>query len=385
MIMPMHNFRQTKSLARLLKSFLLPGVAALFLASCTTHPAVEQKDDAAPPTQTASRHLVIAAVGDIMLDGSAREIMQEHGYDFAFEKMRPWLKKADIAFGNLEGPLTTRGTPAPDKKYLFRSPPDKVAAALKEAGFDVVSLANNHSLDYGSVGLADTVAALNDAGIRHVGAGKNLPIARQAAVLERNGLKVAFVAYSLTFPEEFWATAEKAGTVFGYREIVEADIKAAKQKADIVVASFHWGQESKTELRPYQVALGHAAINAGASLVIGHHPHILQGVEHYKNGVILYSMGNFAFGSYSQKAKVSALAEIEFDGDKLTQVRLQPINVFNIDVLFQPQPLTGEAAANVISQLQELSLKQATRLEKVHDTAMLDLPVEIRTAANSAD
>ena len=360
----------------------LIGIALLLVASCSTQPIAEQKGEVDQQIQTASKHLVIAAVGDIMLDGSAREIMQEQGYDHAFDKMRPWLQKADIAFGNLEGPLTERGEPAPDKKYLFRSPPAKVAEALKAAGFDVVSLANNHSLDYGSVGLADTIAALDKVGVHHVGAGENLAVARQAAILQRNGLKVAFLAYSLTFPEEFWATANRAGTVFGYREIVEGDIRAAKQKADIVVASFHWGQESKTQLRPYQVALGHAAINAGASLVIGHHPHILQSVERYKDGVILYSMGNFAFGSYSPNAKVSALAEIEFNGNKLTQVRLQPINVFNIQVLFQPQPLVGEAAANVISHLQQLSSMRETSLVKVNDTALLELPSTIHTASN---
>lgn len=379
--MPIKNFLLTNLPARL----LLTGTAALLVASCSTHPVAEKNSEASKPPQTASKHLVIAAVGDIMLDGSAREIMQEQGYDYAFAKMRPWLEKADIAFGNLEGPLTDRGEPAPDKKYLFRSPPAKVADALKSAGFDVVSLANNHSLDYGSVGLADTITALDKVGVLHVGAGENLAVARQAAILQRNGLKVAFLAYSLTFPEEFWATAKRAGTVFGYREIVEGDIRAARQKADIVVASFHWGQESKTELRPYQVALGHAAIDAGASLVIGHHPHILQSVERYKDGVILYSMGNFAFGSYSPNAKVSALAEIEFDGNKLTQVRLQPINVFNIQVLFQPQPLVGEAAADVISHLQQLSSMRETRLVKVNDTALLQLPGTIHTASNSND
>ena len=362
---------------------LLIASTVLFVASCSTIPAPDQNKDTVTPSQAESKHLVIAAVGDIMLDGSAREIMQEQGYDYAFDKMRPWLQKADIAFGNLEGPLTDRGEPAPDKKYLFRSPPAKVADALKAAGFDIVSLANNHSLDYGSEGLADTIAALDKVGVHHVGAGENLAVARQAAILQRNGLKVAFLAYSLTFPEEFWATANRAGTVFGYREIVEGDIRAAKQKADIVVASFHWGQESKTELRPYQVALGHAAIDAGASLVIGHHPHILQSVERYKDGVILYSMGNFAFGSYSPNAKVSALAEIEFDGNKLTQVRLQPINVFNIQVLFQPQPLVGQAAADVVDHLQQLSSMRETRLVKVNDTALLELPNTIHTASNS--
>jgi poly-gamma-glutamate capsule biosynthesis protein CapA/YwtB (metallophosphatase superfamily) len=362
---------------------LLIASTVLFVASCSTIPAPDQNKDTVTPSQAESKRLVIAAVGDIMLDGSAREIMREQGYDYAFDKMRPWLQKADIAFGNLEGPLTDRGEPAPDKKYLFRSPPAKVADALKAAGFDIVSLANNHSLDYGSEGLADTIAALDKVGVHHVGAGENLAVARQAAILQRNGLKVAFLAYSLTFPEEFWATAKRAGTVFGYREIVEGDIRAAKQKADIVVASFHWGQESKTELRPYQVALGHAAIDAGASLVIGHHPHILQSVERYKDGVILYSMGNFAFGSYSPNAKVSALAEIEFDGNKLTQVRLQPINVFNIQVLFQPQPLVGQAAADVVDHLQQLSSMRETRLVKVNDTALLELPNTIHTASNS--
>ena len=215
--MPTKNRLQTNVPARL----GLIGIALLLVASCSTQPIAEQKGEVDQQIQTASKHLVIAAVGDIMLDGSAREVMQEQGYDYAFDKMRPWLQKADIAFGNLEGPLTERGEPAPDKKYLFRSPPAKVAEALKAAGFDVVSLANNHSLDYGSVGLADTIAALDKVGVHHVGAGENLAVARQAAILHRNGLKVAFLAYSLTFPEEFWATANRAGTVFGYREIVE--------------------------------------------------------------------------------------------------------------------------------------------------------------------
>jgi len=330
-----------------------------------------------PPGKT----LTIAAVGDIMLDGTAREFMQKNGYDYAFEKMRPWLTRADIAFGNLEGPLTTRGTPATDKKYLFRSPPVKVASALKWAGFDVMSLANNHSLDYGKDGLDDTIAALDNEGISHVGAGDDLSIARRAAYLQRNGLKVAFLAYSLTFPEEFWATDSNAGTVFGNKEIVEADIRKAKSQADIVVASFHWGQESHTDLRPYQVALGHAAIDAGASLVIGHHPHILQAVEKYKHGVILYSMGNFAFGSYSQIAKVSALAEISFSGNKITKVQLVPINVNNVSVLFQTQPLQGNAAVKVVTQLQEMSEQLGTRLNLVNNLATLEMEAPINTAS----
>ncbi len=345
----------------------------ILIGCSTTPPKSDAPAEQPTPQPNNSKRLIIAAVGDIMLDGSAREIMQEHGYDHAFDGTRNWLSGADIAIGNLEGPLTTGGEPAPDKKYLFRSPPDKVTATLHAAGFDVVSLANNHTLDYGSQGLNDTIAALDKANIHHVGAGSNLREARQAAFIDKNGLRVAFLGYSLTFPEEFWAKKNGPGTAFGHRQHIINDIKAAKSEADIVVVSFHWGRESITELRPYQVALGRESINAGAQLVIGHHPHILQAVERYKHGAILYSMGNFAFGSYSKKARSSALAEIEFEKDKLIQVRLRPINVYNIDVLFQPQALAGEAANEVVTELQKLSMKRGTQLMNENGIAVLQL------------
>lgn len=351
----------------------------IVVSGCSTQAPVPADSQTGPVTQPSHR-LTIAAVGDIMLDGSAREIMQREGYDHAFAATREWLTKADIAIGNLEGPLTTRGQQTPDKQFLFRSPPEKVTTALADAGFDIVSLANNHTLDYGVEGLDDTILALKDKKISYSGAGDNIGQARQAAYIERNGLKVAFLAYSLTFPEEFWATGQRAGTAFGNREHIEQDIRAARQQADIVVTSFHWGRESTTELRPYQVALGHAAINAGASLVIGHHPHILQAVEKYKDGVILYSMGNFAFGSYSRKARYSAFAEIEFDNRKLVSVRLRPINVFNVDVLFQPRPLSGKAADAVVTTLQDLSKVRGTELINENGIATLKMGATVATA-----
>lgn len=359
------------------RNHCLAAMLSILLSGCATEPPIEPIDDS-DITSTVekvapSRKLVIAAVGDIMLDGSAREIMLREGYDHAFKATREWLQRADISFGNLEGPLTHGGTRAEDKQFLFRSPPDKVTDAMTAAGFDVVSLANNHTLDYGAEGLRDTIVALEKKSIRFAGAGNDIAEARRATYLERNGLKVAFLAYSLTFPEEFWATSQRAGTAFGHRQHIESDIRQARSQADIVVVSFHWGRESTTELRPYQVGLGRAAINAGAQVVIGHHPHILQAVERYKEGVILYSMGNFAFGSYSRKAKTSAFAEIEFNQGRLTRVRLRPINVLNIDVLFQPQPLHGEAADKVVQHLQEMSAKQNTVLENRDGVAVLEI------------
>ena len=332
--------------------------------------------DAAPFPE----ELRISAVGDIMLDGTARPEMEKNGYNYAFEGTRELLKQSHIVVGNLEGPLTERGKKEADKKYIFRSPPDKVAKALRYAGFDVVSLANNHSLDYGQVGMEDSIDSLARYGIRHMGAGNNSKEARAPTFVPVGNQMVAFLAYSLTFPESYWATSKQAGTAFGHEAHVVADVKRARAVADVVVVSFHWGQESKTELREYQTRLGRAAIDAGAQAVIGHHPHILQGVERYKDGVILYSLGNYTFGSFSEKARVSAIAQLYFNGSRLNKVRMTPINVLNTEVLFQPQPLKGDAADAVVGQLQELASIQGTTLRNVKGVAELDMSTSVASA-----
>ncbi|MBI5783503.1 MAG: CapA family protein [Gammaproteobacteria bacterium] len=324
---------------------------------------------AAPAARPAE--LRIAAVGDIMLGGTAAPEMRKYGYDYPFELTKDILKQAQIVFGNLEGPLTDGGAAGTAKQYVFRSPPDKIAPALARAGFNIVSLANNHTLDYGPEGLEDTRAALKIAGIHGVGAGRDLAEARQPVYMMADGVTVAFLAYSLTFPEEFWAGPDKPGTAFGHERFVRADVTAAREKADLVVVSFHWGQEGKTELRDYQTQLAHAAIDAGASAVLGHHPHILQGVERYKNGVILYSLGNFAFGSFSNTATRSAIALLTFRDRQWRELRMIPLNVKNAEVVFQPRPLVGRDAAEVVEHLQQLSQSLGTALESRDGNAVL--------------
>jgi len=323
----------------------------------------------------------MAAVGDIMLGGTATPELRQLGYDYPFERTRDILKQAHVVFGNLEGPLTHGGSPILPKQYLFRSPPEQVAPALARAGFTVVSLANNHSLDYGSDGLEDTRSALSKAGIRSVGAGRNEAEARTAVFLPCQpsqdkdttvvGTTLAILAYSLTFPEEFWSGPEKPGTAFGHEQHIRTDVAAARQKADIVVVSFHWGQEGKTDLRDYQMLLAHAAIESGAMAVIGHHPHILQGIERYRDGIILYSLGNFSFGSYSKDATRSAIALISFQNKLWHSLKLIPINVQNSEVVFQPRPLSGAEADEVVHQLQNLSQTLGTRLEAENGYAFL--------------
>jgi len=333
-------------------------------------PAVPEQPTAAPV------EFKIAAVGDIMLGGTATPELRKYGYDYPFELTAPILKQAQIVFGNLEGPLTAGGTSETNKQYVFRSPPDKVAPALARAGFNLVSLANNHILDYGPQGLEDTRAALDRAGIRAVGAGRNLNEARAPAIMTAEGITVAFLAYSLTFPEEFWAGPDTPGTAFGHERHVREDVAAARQRADIVVVSFHWGTEGKTELRDYQITLARAAIDAGASVVLGHHPHILQAVERYRQGAILYSLGNFVFGSYSRIATRSMISLITFRDRQLREIRLIPINVNNPEVVFQPKPLTGQDAVEAMALVQQLSLTRGTDLEYRDDSAILTLGEE---------
>ncbi len=301
--------------------------------------------------------VTLVAVGDMMFGGKGTWLLEKNGYTYPFAGTKHLLQAADITIGNLETALTSQGEPRVEKKYLFRNPPEKVAPALAEVGFDIVSLANNHSLDYGEQGLIDTINILQEYGIHHHGAGMNLAEARQHVVITLpNKQKAGFLAYSNTFPEEFWATRRRAGTAFGHAHHVSEDVARLKALGvDIIVVSFHWGRESTTELREYQPLLAHTAIDAGADLVIGHHPHILQGVELYKNALILYSLGNYTFATYSTRVQTSVVANIEFRHGQVSGLMMTPININNFEVELQPQVLYDESAQSVFIELKKLS------------------------------
>lgn len=305
------------------------------------------------PAVAAAEPLVITAVGDIMLSGSGEKIYREYGYDYPFAATRAILQQGDILIGNLESPLASRGIEFKKKKFRFKADP-RAALALRNAGFTHLSLANNHILDFGGEGLKETLAALDVNAIIYAGAGQNLAAARTAATTELKGVKVAFLSYSLTYPEEFFATAENAGTAPGYIPLVTTDIAKAKQVADCVIVSFHWGGEGLDKPKPYQVTAAHKAVDAGADIVIGHHPHVLQGVERYNNGVIFYSLGNFAFGSYSKSSALSMIARITFAAG-VREVEIIPLNVLNSQVKFQPQPLSGAAVDKAAIKIDRLS------------------------------
>lgn len=331
--------------------------ALLVLVSCSRQTPLHAPEK--PPENS----ITLVAVGDIMLGGTAEEIMLKNGYDYPFKHTRHLLSNADIVIGNLEGPLTNREAPEiSDKQYLFRSPPQDISPALQRAGFNAMNLANNHILDYGAIGMNDTIESLDKYGIASVGVGQNLGEARAGRIIRTAHGDVALLGYSLTFPESFWATDSRPGTAFAHRKQIVEDIQRLSQQADYVVVSFHWGREKTETLRPYQPRLAHAAIDAGADIVLGHHPHILQAIEKYKQGLIIYSLGNYVFGSYSQDARNSVVARITLHDGNYHSAELTPINVLNTQVVFQPRPLKDEAAADVIRHINQLSASNNTQL-----------------------
>lgn len=304
--------------------------------------------------------LTLSAVGDIMLAGSARRTLEHRGYSFPFEATSAILKGSHIAVGNLEAPITSRGSEFTGKRFRFRSPPE-AAQALRNAGFSVLTLANNHILDYGPTGLQDTLDHLEKNSIRHSGVGKDLADAAKPAFVETAGGRVAFLSYSLTYPSEFFAGKERYGTAPGHSSRIGNDIRKAARQADYVVVSFHWGRELESTPRPYQVNSARRAIDAGADIVLGHHPHVLQGIERYRNGLIFYSLGNFAFGSLSGKSDRSIIARISLNGG-VKEAEIIPLNVLNREVRFQPVPLGGTAGGEVIDRLNRLSAGMGTRI-----------------------
>lgn len=237
----------------------------------------------------------LVAVGDVMLARLVGERIALWGtrYPFEGEGIQPLLSGADLAFGNLECAISERGE-RQDKGYTFRASP-AVTDGLTYAGFDVLSLANNHTGDFGHVALTDTLAILEEVGIAAVGAGETITEARRLQVVEANGLRVGFLAYNEIGPSWFAATETRPGSAFMDLEAIRADVAAARREADVVVASCHWGIEYTPYPTAYQREVAQALAEAGADLVLGHHPHVVQGLGYYPETLVAFSLGNFIF------------------------------------------------------------------------------------------
>ena len=257
--------------------------------------------------------LLLYAVGDV---GPSRPDPST-----LFDLVRHELQRADVAFMQLELPISTRGARLPQVRHTDRAPAAS-ARAFRDAGFTVASFASNHCMDFGADALFDTIDALKASGLEVVGVGASLAQARTPVVVERKGWRVAFLAYSSILPMGYWAQDNRAGCApmrawtfyeqiehdqpgtpcrihsFPNREDLAAlsdDVRAAREQADFVAVSLHWGIHfTPGVIADYQRDVGRAAIDAGADVILGHHAHILKGVEIYRGRPILYSLCNFA-------------------------------------------------------------------------------------------
>ena len=246
--------------------------------------------------------ITVSAVGDMIFDRNVKALIASQGGGAPLAKVASRLKRADVTVGNLESNLSRSGSPMPGKDVTFRGDPRGIVG-LKASGFDFVALGNNHVLDYGSTSLRDTLAALDRAGIRHAGAGMNRTAAWKPAVVTRDGATIAFLSFSHILPAGFVATSSHAGLAAGRGNMnaVASAIKAAQKRYDYVIVSFHWGIEYKDYANADQVRDARRAVDAGADMVLSHHPHVIQGVEFYKGKLIAYSLGDFVFDHYSRK------------------------------------------------------------------------------------
>ncbi|MBJ7601259.1 CapA family protein [Candidatus Nephthysia bennettiae] len=345
----------------------------------------------------ARSNLSLVAVGDLV---PTRRLWRDGApVDREFAKTVDRLHSADVVFGDLEMPLSVRGTPR-EKMITFRADP-AIAEDLRLVGFDILSLANNHSMDFGEEALLDTVAALDSQGIRQVGAGKDIHMATAPVVTEVNGWKLGFAAWSSLLPVGSAAGERRPGhaplhvtsayEVSAHHEMEEpahppvvrswpqaAELQSAVQcvaelrnRVDFVAASVHWGYGFGTDIAEYQPTIAHALIDAGADIVIGNHVHAIHAVEVYKGKAILYSPGNFisqqpregeppeVLAIYEQMSPDGYLATAEIEPGGRYQLRLTPITMDDVGL---PVLADGPRLQRIVDRLELVCSQVGTRL-----------------------
>jgi len=322
-----------------------------------------------PPAPSLPATLTVAAVGDMHFDRRVKELIGREGGLAPLKYVADRLAAADVAVGNLESPLSNGGTPWPDKDVRFRGDPRGIES-LVASDFTFLSLANNHILDYGTEALMDTVSALDLAGIGYAGAGIDRAAAWKPAVETYGDTTVAFLSFSHILPAGFVAGEDRAGLAPGRTDMgaVTEAISAAKAEHDYVLVSFHWGVEYVDDANADQVRDARAAIDAGADMVLSHHPHVIQGVELYNGGLIAYSLGDFVFDHYSRKTGEAFILEADLGPHGIANVRAVPVYLYQIG---QPKVVTGSEATDILERLKRISSPHGTSVVIEGDVAQV--------------
>ena len=264
----------------------------------TEEPAEEQEQNTNMMTEEQEpEEVTLIFAGDIYLSSYVLNNYNSSGiYGVVSEPLLTEMQQGDITIANQEFPFSLGGTKAPDKQFNFRVDP-MYTKIFSEMGIDLVGLANNHALDYGTEALTDTFTALKTAGIAYVGAGDDLAHAMQPSIIQAGQRSFGFLAASRVIPEISWNVEnQQPGMLCTYDSALLCQaIQEAKQQCDFLTVYVHWGIEKSSMPEEYQKQLAYQYIDAGADLVIGSHPHVLQGIEYYNGKPIVYSLGNYIF------------------------------------------------------------------------------------------
>ena len=310
---------------------------------------IPQKPSSPPPQPT----ITLVAVGDIMLARTVEQTMLRHNdWSYPFRETFQITSKADITFGNLETPLT-EGAVVEPYGMVFRADP-QATEGLVFGGFDVVSLANNHMKNQGADGIQTTISALQKANIRFTGAGATLTEARKPVLITAHDITFGFLAYAddSFMPSSYVATDQNTGSPILDEVLLEQDIALLGTQADVIIVSLHAGNEYTQTPNDRQINFAHKAIDLGASLVLGHHPHVVQPLEEYNGGKIIYSLGNFIFDQmWSEATRESVIATITFTGTEIEQIDLTPIKIFDFS---QPRVMQNEDGDHIIQRMSHL-------------------------------
>ncbi len=327
------RYKDVENIVKYLKSNIYYGQESDVNANWVkAKPAIEEiKNTNGEPVE-------LAFLGDIMLDRGVKSSVYRN-FDRDYSKLftkTSLLKTFDIVFANLEGPASNQGADI-HNLYSFRMEPS-IIPALRGTGIDILSVANNHEGDWGRDAFVDTLNRLQENEIAYTGGGKNIEEATRPTIIEKNGMRIGYLAFSDVGPNYMKATENEAGVLLASNPDFDSIIKNAKIQVDYLVVSFHFGDEYKTIHNQRQETLAHKAIDDGAKIVIGHHPHVVQDTEVYNNGYIAYSLGNFIFDQYFSSNTMQGMLlklKINSDGSMTAQK-----NAIKLNKAFQPESIT---------------------------------------------
>lgn len=300
--------------------------------------------------------LTLCAVGDILLDRGIRTRIRRNGVNYPFNNISHFIRMYDLAFCNLECSVSSNGKPL-NKKYCFNAKPEYFKG-IKNAGFNIISIANNHTLDWGYSAFLQTKKIIEDSELFAVGGGRDQAEARSPTIVESKNIKIAFLGYISPYLLGGTYPKDKPSPGSAYPNDIVKEIKKVRDLVDYVVVSLHWGVEYQEEPTKRQVNFAHRLIDEGADLILGHHPHVLQRIENYKDKYIVYSLGNFVFDQHHSYQKQSIIFCCHFQKEGITRAYFIPVLLAD----FRPRIALGKDAETIFNKIKRLSEPYSVKL-----------------------